>query len=143
MKKALLVIMSIMFGAALVGCQSSEKQMGVSHVESITGTVSYRERIALPENALVTVTLQDVSLADAPAVVIAKHRFETNGSQVPFNFDLAYDSNKIQQRHTYSVSARIEVDGKLRFITDTRYAVITDMNKTQNVDLRLISVRAN
>lgn len=108
---------------------------------SITGSVAYRERIALPDNAVVIVTLQDISLADAPAKVIAKHRFETDGAQVPFDFDLAYDSAKIEARHRYSVSARIEVDGKLRFITDTSYPVVTDEAKTDNVNLRLIGVR--
>lgn len=36
-------------------------------MKTITGTVAYRERIALPPNAVVTVTLEDVSLADAPS----------------------------------------------------------------------------
>jgi len=140
MKKALALVMSVVLGAVLVGCQSSEKQEQPK-VDSVTGTVTYRERIALPDNAVVTVTLQDVSLADAPAKVIAKHRFETNGAQVPFEFDLAYDTKKIESRHRYSVSARIEVDGQLRFITDTSYPVITDDEQTDNVSLRLIGVR--
>ncbi|MGY3570287.1 YbaY family lipoprotein [Vibrio paucivorans] len=141
MKKALMLVLSVVFGSILMGCQASEQAVEQSGVQSITGTVAYRERIALPDNAVVTITLQDVSLADAPAKVLAKHRFETNGAQVPFNFDLAYDSKKIDARHRYSVSARIEVDGKLRFITDTMNAVITDENNTQVVDLRLIGVR--
>jgi len=140
MKKALALVMSVVLGAVLVGCQSSEKQEQ-PRVDSVTGTLAYRERIALPDNAVVTVTLQDVSLADAPAKVIAKHRFETNGAQVPFEFDLAYDTNKIEARHRYSVGARIEVDGQLRFITDTSYPVITDDAQTDNVNLRLIGVR--
>tara|TARA_Y100001960_G_C14741059_1_gene863040 strand:- start:99 stop:527 length:429 start_codon:yes stop_codon:yes gene_type:complete len=140
MKKALALVTSVVLGVALMGCQSSEKDVEQAKVESITGTVAYRERIALPDNALVTVTLQDISLADAPAKVIAKHRFETNGAQVPFEFDLAYHTAKIEPRHRYSVSARIEVDGKLRFITDTSYPVITDEEKTDNVNLRLIGV---
>ncbi|WP_159651850.1 YbaY family lipoprotein [Vibrio atypicus] len=141
MKKALAIITSVVLGIVLVGCQSSEKEVEKAKVESVTGTVAYRERIALPDNALVTITLQDVSLADAPAKVIAKHRFETNGAQVPFEFDLAYDTAKIEARHRYSVSARIEVDGQLLFITDTSYPVITDQASTDNVDLRLIGVR--
>jgi hypothetical protein len=36
----------------------------------ITGTVTYRERIALPPTAVIKVQLVDVSRADAPAVVI-------------------------------------------------------------------------
>ncbi|MBD1564006.1 YbaY family lipoprotein [Vibrio sp. S12_S33] len=140
MKKAWLLIVSAALGLVLVGCQSSPKLSSAKPIQTITGTVAYRERIALPDHTLVTVTLQDVSLADAPAPIIAKHRFETNGMQVPFEFDLAFDSRKIDARHTYSVSARIEIDGKLRFITDTHYAVITDENNTKHVNLRLIGV---
>lgn len=139
MKKALALVMSVVLGAVLMGCQMSEEQVKEAKMDSITGTVFYRERIALPDNAVVTVKLQDVSLADAPAKVIAEHQFETNGAQVPFDFVLAYDTSKIEARNRYSVSARIEVDGKLRFITDTSYQVITDANTTDNVNLRLIS----
>ncbi|MEZ8822857.1 YbaY family lipoprotein [Vibrio amylolyticus] len=140
MKKALMATMSLVLGFILVGCQSSEQKVEGTHVDSITGSIVYRERIALPENALVTVKLQDISLADAPAEIIAVNQFETNGAQVPFNFDLAYDTRKIKANHRYSVSARIEVDGKLRFINDTVYPVINDQNDTSHVELRLISV---
>lgn len=142
MKKVYALIVSAMLGLMLVGCQSAEpvQIQAQSSVEKVTGTVSYRERIALPAGSVVTVTLQDVSLADAPAKVIAKHRFETSGKQVPFDFELAYHTSKIDSRHRYSVSARIEVNGKLRFITDTSYPVITDLNSTDHVDLRLIGV---
>ena len=37
-----------------------------SATAKVTGTVTYRERLALPSNAVVQVSLQDVSLADAP-----------------------------------------------------------------------------
>jgi len=141
MKKVLTLIISTFLGLTMLGCQSPEKPAEETKVSSITGTISYRERIALPKHALVTVTLQDVSLADAPAQVIAKHRFETSGIQVPVEFDLAFDPRKIQARHTYSVSARIEVDGRLRFITDTTYPVITDPHQTSHVDMMLIGVR--
>ncbi len=140
MKKALALVTSVVLGAVLMGCQASEEKVEEVKHDSITGTVAYRERIALPDNAVVEVSLQDISLADAPAKVISTHRFETNGAQVPFEFSLTYDANKIEPRHRYSVSARIEVDGKLRFITDMNYGVITDENNTDNVNLRLISV---
>ncbi|MDV6250527.1 YbaY family lipoprotein [Vibrio sp. EA2] len=144
MKKTLLLVTSLFFGAALVGCQTSQTtEMDSAEVsmKTITGTVAYRERIALPPNAVVTVSLEDVSLADAPSKVLAKQTFETEGKQVPFAFELNYDSNEIQAKHTYSVRARIDVDGKLRFISDTRHAVITDPEQTQQVDIRLVGVR--
>jgi len=141
MKKLFTLVATAILGLVLLGCQSSETAQSQNKVESVTGTVSYRERIALPKGSLITVTLQDISLADAPAKIIAKHRFETNGAQSPFEFDLAYHVAKIDPRHSYSVSARIEVNGKLRFITDTIYPVLTDSAKTDNVDLRLVGVR--
>ncbi|CAM3156100.1 YbaY family lipoprotein [Vibrio diazotrophicus] len=143
MKKVMLLVVSLVVGSIfMVGCQSSEASKPQQKIQSITGTVAYRERIALPDDAQVTVVLQDVSKMDTAAVVIAKQQFITNGHQVPLTFDLAYDSTKIQENHRYSVSARIEVNGKLRFITDTQYAVITDDNATTHVDLRLIGVGA-
>ncbi|TIV73114.1 MAG: hypothetical protein E5V93_18665, partial [Mesorhizobium sp.] len=42
--------------------------------KTIAGEVTYRERIALPPDAVLVVELADVSLADAPAIVIAKRR---------------------------------------------------------------------
>jgi putative lipoprotein len=42
----------------------------------VTGEVLYRERIALPPSAIVNVQLEDVSLADAPSVVIAEQQID-------------------------------------------------------------------
>ncbi|MDA0147896.1 YbaY family lipoprotein [Vibrio sp. LaRot3] len=140
MKKALMLAISVLFGALLIGCQSNSSQQGVQ-LQTISGSVAYRERIALPEHAVVTVKLQDVSLADAPAKVIAEQTIQTNGAQVPFDFKLMYDASSIIPNHTYSVSARIEVDGKLRFITDTINPAITDANNTTQFNLMLVGVR--
>lgn len=143
MKKALVYIATLVIGSVfLVGCESSGSKMTEQKIQSVTGTIAYRERILLPDNAQVTVSLQDVSKMDAPAEVIAKQQFVTNGHQVPLTFDLSYDSSRIQPRHRYTISARIEVNGKLRFITDTSYAVINDPDNTQHVELRLVGVRA-
>lgn len=141
MKKIVLLVTSLVLGAVLAGCQYGSHQNTENTLASIIGTVAYRERIALPEQAVVTISLQDVSLADAPAKVIATQRIETQGKQVPFNFELAYDASKIIDQNRYSVSARIEMDGQLLFITDMYYGVITDTAHTTQVDLNLVGVR--
>ncbi len=144
MKKTLLLVTSLLFGAALVGCQSSqvtEVESAEASMNTITGTVAYRERIVLPPHAVVTVALEDVSLADAPAKVLAKQTFETAGKQVPFAFELSYNSNDIKPNHRYSLRARIEVDGKLRFINDTSIPVITDPDQTHEANIRLVGTR--
>ena len=92
---------------------------------AVTGRLTYRQRIALPDNAIVKVQLQDVSLQDVAAKVIAEQIIETDGKQVPFDFVLPYDPAEIDERNTYSISVRITVDGKLRFINTTSHQVIT------------------
>ncbi|NOH94998.1 lipo-like protein [Vibrio sp. AIC-3] len=146
MKKALILITSLVSFGLLVGCQatsetSASQAVVAENTQVISGTVSYRERIALPENAVVTVTLEDISLADAPSTVIATQEFTTDGKQVPFAFELSYDNDKIKANHRYNMRASIHVDGKLRFITDTIKSVITDVENTQQADLRLVGVR--
>ena len=91
----------------------------------VTGTVTYRERIALPPTAVIKVQLVVVSRADAPAVVLGEQITQAAGKQVPFSFEIAFDPAKIEASHSYAVQARIEEDGELRFISDRHYAVIT------------------
>jgi putative lipoprotein len=91
----------------------------------VTGTVTYLQRVALPPSATVKVQLIDVSRADAPAVVLGEQVIEAGGKQVPFAFSIPYDTAKIDPRFSYAVSARVEDGGKLLFINDQRYAVIT------------------
>ncbi|WP_027696194.1 YbaY family lipoprotein [Vibrio litoralis] len=148
MKKSLLLISSIIMGVAMTGCttthntsSASQSSSEAASLASVTGSVFYRERIALPDDAVVTVTLEDISLADKAAEILATDSFVTGGKQVPFEFKLDYDANKIVPNHRYNVRAKIAVDGKLRFTTDTITHVITDENKTQAVQLRVIGVR--
>ncbi|MGT2468207.1 YbaY family lipoprotein [Mesorhizobium atlanticum] len=49
--------------------------------KTITGEVIYRERIALPPDAVLVIELADVSVAGAPATVIAKRRVAPTGQR--------------------------------------------------------------
>jgi putative lipoprotein len=111
----------------LAGCAATSvvPEGGGAAPAKVTGTVIYRERIALPPTAVIKVQLVDVSRADAPAVVIGEQVIPAEGKQVPLAFEIAYDSTRIEANHSYAVQARIEDDGQLRFINDQRYAVIT------------------
>ena len=107
----------------------------------VTGTVSYRERIALPNNAVVEVTLQDVSRQDAAATVIARQVIPTQGQQVPIPFELIYNSANISDRNTYAVRAQIFVGGRLEWISTQIYPVITRGNPTENINILVQRVR--
>lgn len=117
------------------GCQLDKPPA----TESVTGTVSYLQRMALPTNAVIEVQLSDISLADAPAKVIAEQTINLGQRQVPVPFALTFDPAKIDSKHTYSMSAKITVDGELSFITDKSYPVLTNGNPSR-VDLILKQV---
>ena len=103
---------------------------------SVSGTVSYLQRIAMPPDAELEVTLQDVSFADAPAVLLAEEKSRFGDRQVPIPFELKFDPSKIDPKHTYAVSAKIMVEGKVRFRTTEAYRVLTQGNPSK-VDLIL------
>ncbi len=161
MKKSLLVALSMAASVTLAGCNSTSNTetavkptqaetaqndaeaantIKMANTQTVTGTVSYRERIALPPTAVVTVSLLDTSLADAPAKVIAEQTFDTAGKYPPYQYSLQFNSANMEMKNSYVVSATIKVDGKLRFTTDTSYPVITDKAATMQQDLVLKGV---
>ncbi|MNO06433.1 hypothetical protein D3C81_2281980 [compost metagenome] len=56
-------------------------------------------------------------------------------------FHLSYDPMQVEPTHRYSVNARIEVDGKLMFITTENHAVRLDGSDPQPVKVRVDAVR--
>ena len=92
----------------------------------LTGTVTYRQRIALTPQAEVQVELRDTTAPDAAAVSapIAKQLIATPG-QVPIPFSLEYDPTRILGGRSYAISARIVDRGQLQFVTETPIAVLT------------------
>ena len=90
----------------------------------VKGTATYRERIALTPDVVFEAMLENVSKADAPAVVVGSVRIDKPG-QVPIRFEIPFDPARIEQRRSYSVRARIMVGQKLLLTTDQAYPVPT------------------
>ncbi|NMZ38555.1 YbaY family lipoprotein [Pseudomonas proteolytica] len=132
MKKIILLGLTALLGA----CHS----MNPAPKASLDGEVFYLQRIALPPTATLSVSLQDVSLADAPAVTLAEQKGPVSGKQVPLPFHLSYDPAQVKPGHSYSVSARIELDGKLMFITTERHSVQLNGQDPQPLRLRVDAV---
>ena len=107
----------------------------------VSGTITYRERMALTPDAEVEIKLLDVSLADIAATEIASITI-TDPGQVPVDFLLSYDPEKIQPQHTYSIRAEISDRGRRMFTTDTSYPVLTRDNGN-HVDMVLIAMQSN
>lgn len=84
----------------------------------------HRQRSALPPDAVLDVSLLDVSRADAQATVLAHQTIDSAG-QVPIAFVLEYDTAQIKPQMSYVVQATIRQGGKLLFINTERFAVLT------------------
>ena len=109
---------------------------GCAKTATVTGTVTYREKIALPpQSVVVTVKVEDVSRADAPAITIGEQIIKNPGHQVPIPFEIEYNPDDIDERYTYAMRVRIEVDGKLWYTNTSRYDVITRGNPTSGVEI--------
>ena len=113
------------FGVVLVAALVTAAVVPVAEAaDVIRGTATYRERMALPPGAVLEVTLEDVSRMDVPADMIGRVEIPDPGAP-PFTFEIPFDADAIDERHTYSVRARITVDDRLWFVTDTVAPVLT------------------
>jgi len=104
----------------------------------VSGTVWIRQKVALPPDAVLTVTLSDASLADAPSKVISQRAVRTEGKQAPFSFELPFNPADIQPNARILLSAAITHNDKLVFITDTVKPVINQGGT--KADLTLVPV---
>lgn len=116
MKQFLLPMLAVM---SLIGCASASGEPGGSISDSLTfsGAVIVREPTQLPAGSTLTVALQDVSLADAPAVTLARTQIELSGQQTPIPFAMSYSRSAVNPRAVYSAQARIALGDRLLFIT--------------------------
>ena len=133
------MVRTIFLGISAFALSACASTAPAERTIAVTGSVTYRERIALPPTARIEVKLDDVSLADAPSRTLASQRFAAEGRQVPFAFALTVDRADLDPRHSYAVSARItDADGKLMFITDTRNSVTFTSGST--VDMGMLTL---
>lgn len=103
-------------------------------------TAFYRERIMLPPGHVLNVRVEDVSLADAPARVLAEASEPLAGAP-PYRLTLAFSSAQIDPRHTYAVRADIrDPSGALVFVSDTHTPILTNGAST-SAEIVLKSVR--
>lgn len=104
----------------------------------LTGTVIYRERMALPPGGRVEVRLEDITEVGAPAEEIASQTITTDGKQVPIAFELHYPPKSIEPTHRYAVRASIvSADGELLFTSAEHQAVFTDGATQRTIEIEV------
>ena len=64
----------------------------------LPGEVTYRERIALPDTAVLSIELIDLALPDRPRLSVSA---PTGHGQVPLAFTLTFEDSMILPQHDY------------------------------------------
>ena len=138
--------LTLLLAASLVACGGEDTASTTGEGEgtamaTLTGTVSYRERIALPINASINVRLLDVSLMDVPARVLAEDNISAQGQSVPIPYMLEYDPKLIRDGMSYAVRAEIrDSSGALMWTTDTVHPVLTRDAPADDVEIRVVRI---
>ncbi|SFQ63790.1 putative lipoprotein [Variovorax sp. OK605] len=143
-RRTSLLMFSAVAGASLLSAcaipsSPSSATGGSAAPLRVSGSVTYRERMALDPAAEVLVQLLDVSRMDAASTVLAEQRIKANGKQPPFAYELKVDAARIDPRMRYAVSARISRGEQLLFINDTQHSVLTQ-GAGSTADLVLVRV---
>jgi len=133
-------VLAASLGWARIGRLQSTSAQSTAAQPSVSGTITYRERMALPPDAAIEVKLQDVSGQNGTPNTVAESVFASAGKQVPISFQLSYNPSDISPAHKYQVQANIRVNGKLMFTGVIPYLVITQ-GAPSHVDLLLQRAR--
>ncbi len=98
--------------------------------DAVRAIVTYRERIALPADAIVELQLSDVTGPGEPRPVVAHVIIPTDGRQVPIPAELRYDRGNVLPDREYALRATILSGERTMFTTSMPYPVITNGNPT-------------
>ena len=101
--------------------------------EAITGTITYRDRSALPRDAVATVELREIVRSDIRPISLAKQTI-TGISSVPIQYSLEFDPTQIDTRRNYQLHASIEAQGRELYNTKRDIPVL-GTNPSKNVQL--------
>lgn len=127
------------FAAFTGGALAMSAESAFAAQTVLQGTVFYRERMALPPGAMLEVKLIDISLADAPARVLAETRIPAAAGG-RMRWRLRYNRADILPRRRYALQARITDGDRLLFINMTQHTVFAGgRNRT---DILVERVRA-
>ena len=104
--------------AATVACAPS------GYAGSVSGEVRFAREVELPEGAVITVRLLDITLADAPSVELGLDVIE-NADRLPAGFRVEYDRDRVVSGNEYSLSADVRHGDDLLYVNDTVHLVLT------------------
>lgn len=115
----------ILVGAMLTGA--------IAQARSLEGRITSGQDAGLPKSSVIEVTLADVSLQDAAAVVIAKTTFRARS--LPVDYKLRYNAGKLKPNMTHAL--QVTAGGELIYIS-TEHIPVTGAER--RIDVRVSKV---
>lgn len=107
---------------------------------SVTGTVTYRVRMAMPPRSHVEVTIQNISTEDTASIIVGRQTI-SDPKGVPIPFEVKYDSGDINDSDTYALQAIIFRDEEIWMSNRETVPVIAQDAPTSGVEVVVEPVR--
>jgi putative lipoprotein len=117
---------ALLLAAVVAGCAAPPAAAPAeSRTATLSGTVTWRARVALAPGAVMKVWLQDLSSTVAPVDYLAETEVPAPvGPPVPFA--LRYDPARVVAGHRLVLLVKIFEGDRIRFTNAARYPVITE-----------------
>lgn len=115
----------------------SASSAALAENDFISVTATYRERIAPPPDAVLSIELLDVSRADAPALRLSQQRYAVTG--IPMSVELPFDPALIGASSTYAVRGQLSSGETVLFRTENSVPVLASSDDTE-ATLMLVGV---
>lgn len=128
-------------GLFAVALAASSLVACASQTYTVSGTVSYRERLILPADSQVVVRLEDITRGQSYPQVVSEQRIVPNSAGVT-RFALPYNPNDINPNANYVVTAWVEQGGRVLFRNAKIYSVLTKTAPSSNINVELEQVAA-
>jgi heat shock protein HslJ len=103
---------------------------GTNPATTVRGTVDYRERMALPDDATVDVWITDIGSGIVTMAILGETTVAARGRQVPLPFELAIDPARVNAARPYGIRAVIRSGGTMLFETREPTPVLTQGHPT-------------
>jgi putative lipoprotein len=136
------LIIGLLVAVTLTGCAASQPvpeptvnppaPQAQSAME-VTGSVFYRERIALSPEAVLQVEVVEAGAQAGTESIVAQQTYPNPG-QVPLRFSVTVPGERFRSEGTYLLRARI-TDGSRSFSAAQAIPVLTQGNPSQDVQV--------
>ena len=131
--------MRTLLAVCLLSCCTPALAAQAGPSDGVRISVTLAASATLPAEARFEATLEDVSRADAAAIVLGHAQAPWPGA--PFAVTIGYDPARIDARHRYVVRARLLAGDALLFVTPAAAPVLTQ-GHGRSATLRLEAVQA-